>query len=65
MQINSLKLLSKFHAATPKRSRVISKSPKFPTYWFENGRVKTKKTLDASVGHSNNLQNSLQIQTTM
>ena len=32
MQVNSLKLLSKFHVARPKRSRVISKSLKFRTH---------------------------------
>ena len=43
MQINNLKLLSKFHVARPNRSRVMSKSLKLHTHWFENGPVKTKE----------------------
>ena len=43
IQLINLKLLSKFHAARPNRSRVISKSSKFRTRWLENGRVKTER----------------------
>ena len=43
MQINNLKLLSKFHVARSNRSRVISKSLKLRANWFENGQVKTKE----------------------
>ena len=52
MQINSLKLQSKFQVARPIRLKSeISHS--------------SKKTLEATVGRSNNFQNSLQIQTTI
>ena len=43
MQLINLKLLSKFHEARPNRSRVISKSLKFHSRQFKNGRVKTKE----------------------
>ena len=43
MQFINLKLQSKFHVARPNRSQVISKSLKFHTRQFENGRVKTKE----------------------
>ena len=43
MQLINLQLLSKFHAARPNRSRVISKSLKLCTRYKQNGRVKTKK----------------------
>ena len=43
MQINYLKLLSKFNEARSNRSWVISKSLKSQTHYFENGRVKTKE----------------------
>ena len=43
LQINNLKLLSKFHAAGANRFRVISKNRKLRSYLFENDRVKPEE----------------------
>ena len=43
MQINNLKLLSKFHVARRNRFQVIIKSLTFHTHYLKNDTVKTKK----------------------
>ena len=43
INFNCSKLLSRFHAARPNRSRVTSQSLKLRTRWFKNCRVKTKE----------------------
>ena len=52
MQVNNLKLLSKFHAARPNRSRAMSKSLKLRADLLKFPS-KNKGTRDADVGCSN------------
>ena len=55
MQINNLKLLSKFHVARPKRFRVISKSLETSHSLVGKWPSENKGTRDASVGRFNNV----------